>query len=227
MVFWGSDYTKKLLQGFPCTWVLEIYCAGDTEGTQANTCSQEVYNPMLNQTILNRGWWKIKDNAHSDNPTKLCFVSGEWGGSWEKGRRKFQRELWPTQTEPCAFTKRIHLHKEEMESRGVLVCPTDSCDLQRKGAVLRQKNSEDCPIPLWHVAQVLTHTHNAEAGWVLMISSVTTTLIQYKNSLFYEVNQGCAVFLSLWNDKSCGLRRMLEISNQHLVFILLVSNNPV
>lgn len=72
-----------------------------------------------------------------------------------------------------------------------------------------------------------SHTHNAEAGWVLMISSVTTTLIQYKNSLFYEVNQGYAVFLSLWNDKSCGLRRILEISNQHLVFILLVSNNPV
>ena len=53
---------------------------------------------------------------------------------------------------------------EEMERRGVLVCPTDSCGLQGKGALLWQKNSEDPPSPLWHMAQVLSHTHNAEAS---------------------------------------------------------------
>ena len=70
-------------------------------------------------------------------------------------------------------------------------------------------------------------THTVPKPAEYWISSVTTTWIQYKNSLFYEVNQGYAVFLSLWNDKSCGLRRILEISDQHLVFILLLSNNPV
>lgn len=48
---------------------------------------------------------------------------------------------------------------EGMERRGVLVCPTDSCGLQGKGALLWQKNSEDPPSPLWHMAQVLSHTH--------------------------------------------------------------------
>lgn len=57
-----------------------------------------------------------------------------------------------------------------------------------------------------------TNTHNAEASWVLIIPSVTTTLTQYKNSLFYEVYQGYAVFLSLWNDKSLWAKNFGNIN---------------
>lgn len=54
---------------------------------------------------------------------------------------------------------------EEMERRGVLVCPTDSCGLQGKGALLWQKNSEDPPKPpVAYGSGSLTHTHNAEAS---------------------------------------------------------------
>ena len=40
---------------------------------------------------------------------------------WELGEgmeKRFQGELWPAQTEPCVFMRRILMHKEEADTRG-------------------------------------------------------------------------------------------------------------
>lgn len=142
-----------------------------------------------------RGWWKIKDNAHSDNPTKLCSVSGEWGGSWKLER--FKESFGQLRQNSVLLQGGFHCYKEEMESRGVLVCPTRLIWSARQGEYSFGKKTVRTPNPPvaygWgsrtHACTV--HTHSAEAMNINLLSYNNLNSIQ--EMLFYEVNQGYAV----------------------------------